>query len=236
MAFIIHGIGTMVYGHRLYWPDGSYITTECFVVAWVPIIPLCSKRISEIKTNDFAKYDASGGFYLYETMGVDYRQAQFVYLWFACLFGPSIIWAGFEGTLKKLGLDDLAEALCLGFSALAFVFPYFLRRWVKRRKCKRMETAELGAARVKCAQLSELFSSFDQGRVSEPSNEHLFVTSVLLNVNNLRQVSVLVRLNSASLGGSPRCSSNRGNHGLQISFMNHGSDRNSTVELFTPMA
>jgi hypothetical protein len=144
MAFVIHGIGTMLYGQRDYWPDGSYITTEWFVMLWVPIIPLCSKRISDIKTNDFAKYDASGGFYVYETMGVDYKQAQFVYLWFACLFGPSIICAGFEDSLKKLGMDDLAAALCLGFSALAFVFPYFLRRWVKRRKLQEWRRQSLG--------------------------------------------------------------------------------------------
>lgn len=144
MAFVIHGIGTMVYAQRDYWPDGSYITTEWFVLAWVPIIPLYSKRISDIKTNDFAKYDASGGFYVYETMGVDHRQALFVYLWFACVFGPVIIWGGFQDALNKLGIDDLAAALCLGFSALAFVFPYFLRRWVKRRNAREWKRQSLG--------------------------------------------------------------------------------------------
>jgi hypothetical protein len=114
------------------------------VVAWVPIIPLCSKRISDIRTNDFAKYDASGGFYLYETMGVDHRQALFVYLWFACVFGPFIIWGSFQDALSKLGIDDLAAALCLGFSALAFVFPYFLRRWVKRRNAREWKRQSLG--------------------------------------------------------------------------------------------
>lgn len=109
-----------------------------------PIIPMYSKRISDIKTNDFAKYDASGGFYVYETMGVDYTQAQFVYLWFACLFGPSIMWAGFQDTLKKHGIDDLAAAVSVGFSALAFVFPYFLRRWVKRRNAREWKRQSLG--------------------------------------------------------------------------------------------
>jgi hypothetical protein len=144
MAFVIHGIGTMLYGQRDYWPDGSYITTEWFVMLWVPIIPLCSKRISDIKTNDFAKYDASRGFYVYETMGVDYTQAQFVYLWLACVFAPVIIWAGFEDTLKKHGMDDLAAAVSVGFFALAFVFPYFLRRWVKRRNAREWERQSLG--------------------------------------------------------------------------------------------
>jgi hypothetical protein len=70
MAFVVHGIGTMLYGERDYWPDGSHITTEWFVLAWLPIIPLYSKRISYTR-GGYARYDARGGFYVHETMGVD---------------------------------------------------------------------------------------------------------------------------------------------------------------------
>jgi hypothetical protein len=33
---------------------------------------------------------------VYETTGVDYRQASFVYLWLACVIGPFIIWDVFQ--------------------------------------------------------------------------------------------------------------------------------------------
>ena len=103
----------MLYGQRDYWPDGSYITTEWFVVAWVPIIPPCSKRISYTKDSDYAKYDASEGFYVYETLGVDRRQALFIYLWLTCVVGPFIILGLFQDALiKKFGDEDLVGALC----------------------------------------------------------------------------------------------------------------------------
>src|ERR1035438_9480332 len=51
----------------------------------------------------------------------------------------------------------------------------------------------------------------------------------------MTQLRVFVALNLCSLGGSPRCSSNSGNHVLQISLMNHGSDRNCTCESVTPI-
>src|SRR5882724_2920451 len=96
MAFVFHGIGTMVYGERDYWPDGSYVTTEWFVIAWMPIIPLYSKRISYAQNSDYAKYDEREGFYIYGTTGVDRRQATFVYLWLALVAGPLVVFFTFH--------------------------------------------------------------------------------------------------------------------------------------------
>lgn len=44
MAFTFNGIGTRHYGKRRL-PDGSYITTEWFVIAFVPLLPLRSFRV-----------------------------------------------------------------------------------------------------------------------------------------------------------------------------------------------
>jgi hypothetical protein len=145
MSFVIHGIGTMVYGERDYWPDGSFVTTEWFVLAWVPIFPLCSKRISYKPDNPYARFDAAGGFYVYETLGVDRLQSFFVYLWFLCVIGPLVIWANFQDALSRMvGDENWAAGLCLAFMALAFVFPYFLRRWVKRRNAIKWKRQALG--------------------------------------------------------------------------------------------
>jgi hypothetical protein len=44
MAFTFNGIGTAHYGKRRL-PDGSYITTEWFVLVFVPLVPRRSLRV-----------------------------------------------------------------------------------------------------------------------------------------------------------------------------------------------
>ena len=145
MAFVIHGIGVMTYGEREYWPDGSFVTTEWFVLGWIPIIPLGSKRIAYTRNSDYATYDASGGYWVFETMGVNRKQALFVYLWFVSILGPIVVWGTFQNPLAKLFRDeDRAAAAVLALTATAFVFPYFLRRWAKRRKIHEWKRQNLG--------------------------------------------------------------------------------------------
>jgi hypothetical protein len=144
MAFTFHGIGTMVYGDRDYWPDGSFITTEWFVVAFVPISPIISKRISYTRNSDYATYDRSG-YYIYELLPLNRKQVVSTYGWFVSVFAPLILWGAYQDLLvKKVGDEDWAAGLCLGCSACAFVLPYFLRRWAKRRKEKEWKRQTLG--------------------------------------------------------------------------------------------
>ncbi len=140
-----HGVGTTVYGQRDYWPDGSFVTTEWFVLGWVPIIPTYSKRISYRRDSPHAQFDAGGGYYVYETLGVDRRQAFFVYLWLSCLICPIMIWANFQSNLVKvIGDEDRAAGLCLALTGATLLFPYFLRRYIKRRNAERWKRQALG--------------------------------------------------------------------------------------------
>jgi hypothetical protein len=41
----INGIGTGFYGRRNRWPDGSYATTQCFSIVWVPVFALGAWRV-----------------------------------------------------------------------------------------------------------------------------------------------------------------------------------------------
>jgi len=144
MAFVFHGIGTMVYGERDYWPDGSFVTTEWFVVAYVPIAPIISKRISYMHNGEYATYDASG-YFVYETLPLDRKQVASVYGWFAAIIAPFVVLVTFPDALAKLlGDKDRAAALCLLLAAIAFVSPYFLRRWAKRRKMQEWKRQSLG--------------------------------------------------------------------------------------------
>ncbi len=45
MPFNVNGIGTIYYGRRDFRPDGSYITTEWFILMMMPIAPLCTFRV-----------------------------------------------------------------------------------------------------------------------------------------------------------------------------------------------
>jgi hypothetical protein len=144
MAFVFHGVGTMVYGERDYWPDGSFVTTEWFVVAFVPIVPIISKRISYTRNSDYATFDRSG-YWVYETLPLARRQVLSVYVWFVAVLAPLLLWGTFRDRFSQvLGDEDLAAGVCLFCSAIAFVFPYFLRRWVKWRKVQEWKREALG--------------------------------------------------------------------------------------------
>jgi hypothetical protein len=144
MAFVFHGIGTMVYGKRDYWPDGSFVTTEWFVVAYVPIFPIVSKRISYTRNSDYAIYDPSG-YFVYETLPLDGGQVASVYGWFAAMIGPFIIWSNFQDALARmLGDEDRAAGLFFLSLAITVAFPYLLRRRAKRRKLREWKRQSLG--------------------------------------------------------------------------------------------
>ena len=144
MAFEFHGIGTMMYGERDYWPDGSFVTTEWFVMAYVPIVPIISRRISYTQNSDYATYD-HGGFYVYEILPLDRKQVLCTYGWFVSFVAPFVVWGTYQDVLaKQLGDAELAAGLFLLSAAFIFVLPYFLRRWAKRRKLQEWKRQSLG--------------------------------------------------------------------------------------------
>jgi hypothetical protein len=144
MAFTFHGIGTMVYGERDYWPDGSFVTTEWFVAAYVPVFPIISKRISYTRNSDHSVYD-NNGYFVCELLPLDRRQVASVYAWFAAVLGPVIVWGMYQDELTRLlGNEDWAAGLCIASSAIAVVVPYFLRKWAKDRKMEEWKRQNQG--------------------------------------------------------------------------------------------
>jgi hypothetical protein len=101
-------------------------------------------RISYTRNSDYATHDRSG-YYVYEILPLDRKQVLSTYAWFVAVFAPFIVWCTYQDALaKKLGDEDWAAGLCLGSSALAFVLPYFLRRWAKHRKEEEWKRQRLG--------------------------------------------------------------------------------------------
>ncbi|HLJ48199.1 MAG TPA: hypothetical protein VKU01_19425 [Bryobacteraceae bacterium] len=94
---------------------------------------------------DHATYDANGSFYVYETIGVDRRQAVFIYLWLLGFFAPLMIWGALEDAIRKMPVDDdLVASLFLAIWGAVLILPYLLRRWVKRRNLQRWRRQALG--------------------------------------------------------------------------------------------
>ena len=144
MQVTIHGIGTAIYGERDYWPYGSFVTTEWAVLAWIPIFPTFSKRISYAQTSPYATYDASG-YYVHETTAPNLKQVLFVYGWFACLIGLFVAFGMSQDELARIvGDEDRAAALWFVALGIVIALPYGLRRVAKGRKMKEWKRASLG--------------------------------------------------------------------------------------------
>ncbi len=144
MAFTFHGIGTKTYGERDYWPDGSFITTEWFVVAYLPISPSVSMRISYARNSPYAKYD-SAGYYIYETKPVNRKQVFSTYLWFGSIIALVVLPATYKDSIEALVVDsDRAAELWLVLMATILVLPYVLRRLAKRRKTQKWKRMNAG--------------------------------------------------------------------------------------------
>ena len=143
MSMVFHGIGTMRYGERDYWPDGSFVTTEWFVIAFVPIFPTFSKRIVYTTRVHFTAYGAGRGYLVHETLDLDRRQVAFVYGWFVGLISNFVVWEKIEGYLTIWNREWVA-ACFTGVFAIWCSLPYFLRLIVKRRNLRKWRRQALG--------------------------------------------------------------------------------------------
>jgi hypothetical protein len=134
------------YGERDYRPDGSFVTTQVFAVAWLPLFPIISKRISYTRNRDYSTYDPDG-YFVCETLPLDRKQVLSIYGRFVCIIAPLVVWDIFQDALtKSLADEDLAAGLCLFCSMVACMFPYFLRRRAKRRKMEEWQRESMGMA------------------------------------------------------------------------------------------
>jgi Na+/melibiose symporter-like transporter len=144
MAFTFHGIGLMVYGERDYWPDGSFVTTEWFVVAYLPIAPIISKRISYTRNSDYATYNSSG-YWVYQILPNNRKQVLSIYLWFASLLALFFGWIYFQTAIEMwIGDADRAAGMFLATFGTILALPYVLRRLAKRRKERQWKRINAG--------------------------------------------------------------------------------------------
>jgi hypothetical protein len=79
MAFTFNGIGTTYHGRSDKGPDGSYIATEWFVVAYIPVIPIRSFRMRPVSGGTFAIVYSSQKYEI-EPVPFHWKQVRNMYL------------------------------------------------------------------------------------------------------------------------------------------------------------
>jgi hypothetical protein len=98
MPFTFNGLGTKLYGARDFRPDGSHITTEWFVIAYVPIVSMKSMRIRPAVGGKYYGLYNSSTYYILEKTSLNSRQLLCVYGWFAAFLAavayafPFTVW------------------------------------------------------------------------------------------------------------------------------------------------
>jgi hypothetical protein len=87
----VNGFGTKYYGQRDFRPDGSYITTKFFCLAFFPIIPLHSVRVIPDPKNSWMPF--SKNYYaILEKRWPNSLQVLSIYLWAAAAAGMGVLY------------------------------------------------------------------------------------------------------------------------------------------------
>jgi hypothetical protein len=134
MAFTVRGIGAMHYGKRDFRPDGSYVTTLWFVVAYVPIVPIQSKRWRSTGQTKFYGLGTRRTYVLIEKTKPHLQQVLSTYAFFAVevalfiaamkldnwwLALPGLLLLGVPFLLRKRAHEEMkaqSERVAMGFS------------------------------------------------------------------------------------------------------------------------
>jgi len=90
MAFSFNGVGTMFYGQRDFRLDGTYVTTEWFVVFAFPVIPLRSLRVRYQGPGEhrwYLGFGSSDSYAVFEKSIPNWKQVLCTYGYVALLVG-----------------------------------------------------------------------------------------------------------------------------------------------------
>jgi hypothetical protein len=136
MAYTFRGIGAMNYGKRDFRVDGSFVTTLWFVVFYVPVIPIHSKRIVSTGEIKYFALKRVPTVVVQEKTPPHGLQVLCVYAWFAAVLAP-LITAKIE--------DNLWIALP---ALLILPLPWLLRKRAVDRIRAEVERQKLGLSPV----------------------------------------------------------------------------------------
>lgn len=133
----VNGFGTKYYGQRDFRPDGSYVTTNFFCLAFFPVLPLHSVRVIPDPKNSAMPF--SKNYYaILEKRWPHPLQVLSIYLWAAtaAVMGIIFFWK-IEPLLKERGLSlghNWVEAFIFGVCMLVPVAGGVLLRSLLRKR------------------------------------------------------------------------------------------------------
>ena len=135
MAYTFQGIGTTFLGKREFRSDGSYVTTEWVVFLYIPLLPICSKRVIEEGSTEntgwFPFLSYKDTYRVLSRTRPNWRQVFYVY-GFVLLYA---FWLVF--VLRPLSSLDVERALVKVLWLVALgapgLIPYFLRRYARHK-------------------------------------------------------------------------------------------------------
>lgn len=135
MPSSFNGIGTTYYGRREFRSDATYVTTEWFILFYIPIIPLGSFRV-EFDGAMWRMFGSVQHYSVYEQTSLNWRQVLNTYL--SVVF--SVSWVGlmvwlfwvFDSIMPKG--DPFPRKI--GFIA-ACILPWFIPKFLARRAIRK---------------------------------------------------------------------------------------------------
>ncbi len=132
----VNGFGTKYYGQRDFRSDGSYVTTNFFCLAFVPVVPLHSVRVIPDPKNSAMPF--SKNYYaILEKRWPHPLQVLSIYLWSAAAVGMGVLFLWkIEPLLKKSGVSvqGWVEAVLGGVCVATPIFLGILLRTLLRNR------------------------------------------------------------------------------------------------------
>jgi hypothetical protein len=132
--FSVNGVGWIFYGRRDFGPDGSFITTEWFIIFHFPIFPLRSYRaISHGRESVVGPFYQKTHYSLSKPMRPNLRQVVSTYLF--CY--------GFVGLMIYLGLnfkalaDRFSTPIVVGMLVVALLVFWLLPAFMQGRAMRK---------------------------------------------------------------------------------------------------
>lgn len=130
MQFTFNGLGTSLYGKRDIRADGSHVTTEWFVIFFIPIIPLQSMRVLYTDNNKYYGFYSSNEYKVVEYLSISISQVINTYLY----LGSYIIFV-------YLFFSETGEVFRILIVALSIVF-IFVPTCLREREIKNFKKAQ----------------------------------------------------------------------------------------------
>jgi len=130
------GTGTLYYGKRDFWPDGSYVTTEFVALLWIALVPLRSLRVKRVKT-EFEVIAFTSRYTEFARSSPRLKQVISVYAFECAMFALVIGYSHAADLLPSVQLPIVLGGAAFVIASLSLI-PFLLRKTARRNAGRRV--------------------------------------------------------------------------------------------------